>query len=189
MDRTAAIIRRWLPIAAAITIVCGLVYVAIQQAQRQGANDPQIQIAQDTGTSLAQGAALSVNADSPKIDISRSLATFLIFYNEQGEVEATTGLLNNQIPQLPDGVIDYTRQHGEDRITWQPESGIRIAAVIVEYSGTKSGFVLAGRSLREVETRIGQAELLTAGAWIVAMAASLLMVILGEYFFGDHPRI
>ncbi len=110
----------------------------------------------------------------------------MIFYNEQGEVEASTGVLNNQSPQLPAGVLEYTRQHGEDRITWQPESGVRIAAVIVGYSGAKTGFVLAGRSLKEVENRIGQAELLTAGAWIVAMAASLLMVILGEYVFGEQ---
>ncbi len=43
---------------------------------------------------------------------------------------------------------------GEDRITWQPEPGIRSAVVVVHYTGATPGYVMAGRSLREVEWRI-----------------------------------
>jgi hypothetical protein len=39
---------RWLPLAVAITILAGLVYATVQQSLRQGANDPQIQLAEDT---------------------------------------------------------------------------------------------------------------------------------------------
>ena len=40
----------WLAIAAATTVVCGLVYLSVQQVMRQSANDPQIQIAEDAGS-------------------------------------------------------------------------------------------------------------------------------------------
>ena len=41
-------------------------------------------------------------------------------------------------------------RRGEDRLTWQPEPGVRSATVVVHYQGAQAGFVMAGRSLREV---------------------------------------
>ena len=51
-------------------------------------------------------------------------------------------------------------------MTWQPRSGVRIAAVVVPWRG---GTVLAGRSLRLVETREDEALLLAAGGWLVGL--------------------
>ena len=42
-------------------------------------------------------------------------------------------VLDGQTPQLPNGVLDSTRELSENRITWQPRDGVRIAAVIVSY--------------------------------------------------------
>ena len=42
----------WLPLAVAIIIMSGLVYVVAQQNYRLTANDPQIQIAQDIAAAL-----------------------------------------------------------------------------------------------------------------------------------------
>ncbi len=39
------ILKYWIPLAAAITVVCGVIYVAVQQDIRMAANDPQIQMA------------------------------------------------------------------------------------------------------------------------------------------------
>jgi hypothetical protein len=53
-------------------------------------------------------------------------------------------------------VFDNAREKGENRITWEPKEGVRIAAVIKRFEGktaSTSGFVLAGRSLDEVEKR------------------------------------
>jgi hypothetical protein len=74
----------------------------------------------------------------------------MIVYDDQGEAVASSGALHGQIPSLPAGVLDYVRENSEDRVTWQPEAGVRIAAVIVRFEGVESGFVLAGRSLREL---------------------------------------
>jgi hypothetical protein len=80
-------------------------------------------------------------------------------------------------PTFPPGILDYTRQNGEDRVTLQPESGVRIAAVVVRYN---NGFVLAGRSLREVEKRESQVEQLSGLAMLTIWVTTLIMVALGE---------
>jgi hypothetical protein len=49
------ILRHWLPLAAVTTLLCGLVYLAVQQSLRQGANDPQIQMAEDAAAALVAG--------------------------------------------------------------------------------------------------------------------------------------
>jgi hypothetical protein len=59
MRRVKGILRQWLPIVVVITALSGLVYVAVQQALRQDANDPQIQMAQDAAETLARGGALT----------------------------------------------------------------------------------------------------------------------------------
>ncbi|MEK7161684.1 MAG: hypothetical protein AAB729_03270, partial [Patescibacteria group bacterium] len=51
----------WLPLAVAIIIMSGLVYVVAQQNYRLTANDPQIQIAQDIAAALNKG---DVQADA-----------------------------------------------------------------------------------------------------------------------------
>jgi hypothetical protein len=58
----------------------------------------------------------------------------------------------------------------------QPEFGVRIASVIVKYDGTRPGFVLAGRSMRELESRTAQIRIFVAIAWIVVVGVSLLVI-------------
>jgi hypothetical protein len=74
------------------------------------------------------------------------------------------------------GVFDYTRAHGQDRITWQPRSGVRSAAIVARYGGAHPGFVLAGRSLREVEAREDRLTLMVGIAWAATLGASLVAV-------------
>ena len=130
----------WLPIAFLATCFAFLSYALVQQDIRQSANDPQIQIAED-----------GVSPQSlPTIDISKSLAPFVIVYDENGNLLSSSGTLDVAIPTILSGIFQYVRMSGEDRFTWQPENGVRIAAVVDK---TASGFILAGRNLREVEKR------------------------------------
>jgi hypothetical protein len=32
------------------------------------------------------------------------------------------------------GALDYARQNGQNRVTWQPEAGVRMATVVVPYN-------------------------------------------------------
>ena len=175
-----AIIRHWLPLAVVITGLCGLVYAAGQQALRLGGNDPQMQMAQDAASRLSAGEPLASVAPTRTLDVGASLAPFTIVYDEAGSVLAASGQLHEQTPSLPSGVLDSVRQHGEDRISWQPEPGTRYAAVVERVSGAQPGFVLVARSLRETERRIGVIQSLALAGGLALLAASLVAVAVVE---------
>lgn len=63
---------------------------------------------------------------------------------------------------------EAARQNGMDGVTWRPRTGVRVAAVVVPWRG---GTVLAGRSLRLVETREDEVLLLAAGGWLLGLLA------------------
>ena len=169
--------KRWLPLAIATAGLCGLVYLTVQQSLRMGANDPQIQMAEDAANALNTGAALNSVIPASRVDLATSLAPFMMVFDDSGKVQASTATLHGAVPVYPSGVLDYTRDHGEDRVTWQPETGVRMASVVVRYD---KGFVLAGRSLREVEKRESQVELLSGLAMLVILVSTFILVVLGE---------
>jgi hypothetical protein len=167
-----------------------------QQVLRQGANDPQIQMAGDLAAVLNKygvndGLRQSGLTNSGGVvDMDRSLAPFVIVYNDQGQPVGSNAQLNGQTPTPPAGVFDHVRQHGEERVSWQPvpgrEHGVRIAAVVERVNGAQPGFVLAGRNMREVEAReqqVGQLALLT---WIGMMG--VILVGTGVYGWWMRPR-
>lgn len=172
--------RIWLPLALAVSVVSLLAYTLVQQDIRIGANDPQIQMAEDAASLLAKGAPVSAVLPPHKVDIASSLAPYMVIYIENETPVAGTGKLDGRIPTLPDGVLKYTRIHGEDRITWQPHDGVRSAIVVKYFNGKRSGFVMAGRSLREVEKRADSLFLLTAAAWLAALIGTFVISLFLE---------
>jgi hypothetical protein len=179
MNRLKNIFKTWLPFAVVVTAFCALTYAAVQQSFRQNANDPQIQIAEDTADALAEGKNVETVVPADKVSVSKSLAPFLIVYDAKGNMVASSVVLDGKTPELPDGVLDSTKGLGENRVTWQPRDGVRIAAVIVSY---KDGYVLAGRSLREVEIRANQLTTFTGITWVLALIATLAVITFGEFF-------
>ena len=172
--RSFPLLTTWAPMVAVITILCGLVYVSVQQVLRQGANDPQIQMVEDMTMALERGdtAEATIAAMKP-VDIGMSLAPFMTIYDAQGVPLFSSGKLNGKLPTLPAGVFKYVRTHGEDRVTWQPEPGVRVAAVVKRVRTFQSGFVLAGRSLREVEKREDRLHDQIILAWSALLVVSL----------------
>jgi hypothetical protein len=112
------------------------------------------------------------------------VAPYVVVFDDTGHAIAGSGLLHNQYPALPSGVFDYVRQNGEDRITWQPEPGVRSATVVTRYGGAHPGFVLAGRSLRLVEERVDQLGLMVGLGWLGTLFAALVAVSLSEIVLG-----
>jgi heme exporter protein D len=146
----------WLAFAAIVTMMCGLAYLLIQQDIRQSANYPQSQVAEDVMSATTSLSAML--SGSGLIDISASLAPFLTTFDAHGNVIESNAVLDGSTPVPPHGVFAYTQANGEDRFTWQPEVGVRVAAVLVYHSdniasSTSNGgfFALSGRSLRDVE--------------------------------------
>jgi len=178
------LIKSWLPLAFAITIIIGTIYASVQQNYRQNANDPQIQMVEDIIDALNNGLQPS-NLNSPvHLDMSKTLSPFMTLYSETGTPVVSSGYLNDQIATLPAGVLDYTKTHGQSRLTWQPRPDVRVAAIIEYYqipaseqAPAQSGFILAGRSLRSIETNINQLTWLILLGWLVALLGSLLIMI------------
>ena len=176
-------------VLAGISTVLALALYAIpQQVLRLGANDPQVQMAGDLAARLEQGASLAEAVPAASIDMARSLAPFVIVYDDQGRPLASQATLNGGIPAPPGGVFDYVRMRGEERVSWQPVRGsknsVRIAAVVLRVNGAHPGFVLAGRSLREVEAREELVGHLAGLAWL----AMLGLIAIGTLAFGWYTR-
>jgi hypothetical protein len=177
MQTIFRIFKIWLPLAIATAGLSGLAYLTVQQALRIGANDPQIQMAEDAASALNGGASVDSIVPNTRVELSTSLAPFIIVFDDSGKVVASMATLHGSVPVYPAGVLDYTRQHGEDRVTWQPENGVRMATVVVRYD---KGFIVAGRSLREVEIRIGNIQNICGLAVLAIWVATLFVIVLGE---------
>jgi hypothetical protein len=173
-------IRAWIPLGIAITLLSLFIYGAIQQVIRTGANDPQIQLAEDLANKLADGEAIPENLTADKVDIARSLSPFIIVFDSNKQVVASSAVLNNNNPVTPKGVLDYAREHGENRVTWQPQTGVRMAIVAIFYNDKAAGYVVVGRSLRENEIRTAKIGNLIQLGW----AATLLFTLLAKILFG-----
>ena len=173
-------LKSWLPLAAALVFMSGLAYVTVQQNFRSGANDPQVQMAEDTARALESGQSAAALVPALKIDIAASLAPYLVIYGPDGQPAAGNGYLHGSLPVLPAGVFDYAAKDGRNQISWQPEHGVRSAVVIVPVSGGKGGYVMAGRSLREVESRVDNLTKLVAAGCAAGLAATLVLALLLE---------
>lgn len=151
--RIPVIIKYWFILAIAIAGLALMFLVLVQQVIRQSANDPQIQIAGDVAEALVKDKDFKSVIKDDQIDISKSLAPFIIVFNEKGQPIHSNGDLVGKMPTPPDGTFEYARRNGTDKFTWEPKPGIRIAAVLIYQGKNKEMFVLSGRSLREIEKR------------------------------------
>jgi len=185
----------WIPLAVAQIALSLIVYSAVQQDLRQSADDPQIQFAEDAAGRLSGGQSPQSVLPAAPVDIRQSLAPFMIVYDGSGAVAASSAVLAGATPSLPAGVLSSVvsgragkpwsgSPSGESRLTWQPEGGVRSAVVIRHYDG---GFVLVGRSLREVEERedrllalVGLGLALSLGATLVAVCGPRLIFARGR---------
>ena len=164
-----------------VTVLCGLIYVTVQQSHRSGANDPQLQIALDLKNAIETNQSVGKWMPGDSMEISNSLSVFETLYNKNGEPLQSTGFLQGQAPRPPKGVFDFTMKHKEDVLTWQPRGGVRLAMVIESVNSPSIGFVAVGRSLREVEKRESALVTMVGVAWLVCAGIILLHFLL-SYF-------
>lgn len=173
-------IKNWLLLLIPITALSGMVFGTAQQVYRLSANEPQIQLAEDAAIALSAGQTPQSIVSAQVVDLNRSLAPFVIIVDDQGSPIASSAQIDGRTPLPPVGVLEYTREHSPHRVTWQPNSSLRLAAVITRYTSTASaGFVVAGRSLRETDAQIqslGQKILIGWGVTVVATLAGALIL-------------
>ncbi|MGD0753029.1 MAG: hypothetical protein ABSA23_16675 [Anaerolineales bacterium] len=91
-------------------------------------------MAEDAASHLNAGASMDSVVPSTKVEVADSLAPFLIVFDNSGKVLASSATLHGKLPAYPMGALDYARQNGQNRVTWQPEAGVRMATVVVPYN-------------------------------------------------------
>ncbi len=182
----------WIPLGIAITLICGLIYVTVQQNYRQSLDDPQIQMAEDAAAEIEQGSSPASVVPKQEVNMAASLAPWLAVYTASGTPIASSATLNGAEPIMPQGVFDISTWHkyaadlfpvtvpsNEDRFTWQPQSNVRQAVVLVQASNGM--FVASGRNMREVENREGTLTLMVGLGWIVTLVISFVAQVVVQY--------
>lgn len=165
---------------AIITVISGIIYAAVHQSHRSGANDPQMQIARDINSKLQHSKPVE-NFFTDTIDIAQSLSVFNVLYDGAGEPIRSSGYFKNKMPAIPAGVFEFAKKNGEHDVTWQPQPGVRMAMVIVRSNSFPVRFVASGRSLQEVEGREYNLVTIIFFGWIACIALVLLHAVINFY--------
>ncbi len=167
-----------------ITCVCGLVYVVAYQIIREGANDPQVQIARDSVPVLASGEVPTFGPE--KMDLRTSLATFLAVYDKDGNPIESNAMLDGSLPKPDKAIFDVAKEKGEYRVTWQPVPEVLQALVVVPANNEAGQFIAVGRSLAEVQRRTNMIFIITAIAWGIMLLVSFLGILAKEEIKKDE---
>ena len=186
-NKTKALVARslilWIPWAVVLTLIFLAIYVANQQLLRQSADDPQIQIAEDAAAAINAAEPVSFFNTPTKIDIGKSLMPYLVIYDSNYSNIASTGLLNGASLIVPQGVLKSALTSGEHRLTWQPKPGVRSAIIVIPVKGIFNGFVVVGRSLREIENREDQIGLIIFAVWLFSIVVMFVI-----FMFTDNLK-
>ena len=168
-------LRRWLPLAVAATVLAGTGYAIAQQVLRQGANDPQVQLAEDAAARLRAGAGAGEVVPAGEVDVASSLSSWILVYGPDRRLIAGSARLDGRPAEYPISVFDNAPPGGRrDEVTWQPRPGVRSATVVVGFRG---GWVVAGRSLRLVEERVDTLLGLALAGWLATLAGTAAAVL------------
>jgi hypothetical protein len=168
-------IKNWLPLSVVLTLAIAAAYGVGHNILRQSANDPQIQLAEDWANQIEGGTDITRLNLGAVVDPVKSLAPFGIIYNQDGSIANSSVIAPTTMAQ-PVGVFATvdSAPTTEVRFSWQPASGSRFAAVIKKARiNDKTYYVLAGRSLREVENRIDKLLALTFIGWLIGQVVLL----------------
>ncbi len=165
-------------LAVILTVIFGIIYIAVQQSYRTNANDPQVEVVGQVEEVIKQDVPLdAIVSEAEQIDMAESLSLFVMIFDTDKKLVGSSATIDGQAPTPTDGAFEYAKQHSENRFTWEPKPGVRIAAVLASVDG--KGFVLAGRSLKEIESReVALLKLVVIGWAIAILLTAILSVLL-----------
>lgn len=144
--------RIWLAVVGSALIVLGTAYVLVQQSNRLGAYDQPVALNQIVRHRLDNGVSSTAAVLTQPASL-RDNYPFAIITDSKLQVQASSTLSGTITLLPPKGTFDYAKAHGQDRFTWQPTPGVRVATIITSYKNG-SQYVLTGQSLKEAEYRI-----------------------------------
>jgi hypothetical protein len=161
--------------AAVFGVVTVLAAVIVYQfALKQPANHPQAEVAAAAVARLNAGAEPGSVVPANKVEIG-SPDLYVMVLDSNRTVLATSAHLNGETVVPPAGVFDYVRDHGDDRLTWQPAPGVRSAIVVEAFRG---GFVVAGRTLSDPENLEGPLVRMAIVAWLGVVVIGAVVLVM-----------
>jgi hypothetical protein len=173
------LVRAWLAIVGVTTLVLGAAYTMAQQSTRLSADDLPLTTAQVAKQELQSGSDSKDIVPTLKTNLRNDTSVFMIITDGTQHVLASSAVLDGRTPLPPKGVFDFTNLHGSDHFTWEPASGVRVAARATTYGqAPSSGFIITGQSLKPFEDRITTFGWIALAAWIASLAWSFLLILL-----------
>jgi hypothetical protein len=104
-----------------------------------------------------------------------SALLFTVVYDASGHALGGNATLHGALPQPPQGIFDVIRSRGEDKVTWQPQPGIRVA--LYGRPMPNGGFVVSGQSLIPGEARTARFYTFLRWMWAFAMLACCALIL------------
>ena len=150
-----------------LIIIFTTIYIVMQQAIRQEANFASLQLAEQARQDIKNGQGINqlIGQNTTEIN-SLSTTPFIIALDSNLNIVASSATLDGKMPSIPKGVITATKTQtsttdGANKITWQPETGVRQAIVAITTkdlvsSNNKIAYIVTGQSLRLSENLVGQ---------------------------------
>lgn len=179
MNNFSQILKSWSPLGLTITLIFLVIYLVMTQSYRHNSYDPQIQVVNDYVNNLEDGKKIDPAKITSKVNIKTSLSSFVMFFDKDQKTLASTAKIGGATPTLPKELLQDAKKKGEVRVIWEPEKGIKTATVVRYYQAKdNSGYVVTGRSLKEVENRISNLNYLITIGFIVTIILSFLAVYL-----------
>ncbi|HEY6278001.1 MAG TPA: hypothetical protein VIX86_16905 [Streptosporangiaceae bacterium] len=139
----------WTAVVLLLTLAAGVAWLGTGLSLRAGADRQPLRLAALAARQLATGSPPG-SVLPPSIGLAASPGPFLMVFDRRYHLLASSGRLGSRAPVLPSGVFAWAAQHGQDRVTWEPQPGLREATVVEPYGGPHPGFVVAAQSLGSV---------------------------------------
>ena len=150
----------------------GCTYVSFQQIERNNANGHAAMTAKQVIYELENGKSLQ-EALPVDTNISTTITPFVFVYDNNKNLVASSS--DNSDIVYPNSCLEQIDKTGENRVTWQPEKGLRFATVGIKY---KNGYVIGAYSLSESENTTSHFTItLLIGCILYAALYAILLLI------------
>lgn len=164
-----------------LVVIISIVFVTIcytaRGVMRQSANDPQVEVTDQVASIIRQGAPLDqIISAAEQVDLGDSQALFVMIFDKDKKLVGTSATLNGQPISIPDEAFDRAKAGSDYRFTREPQQGSRFALVVKAVDD--SGYVVAGRSLAEMEKRATNLYQPLWIGWVLSVLAALFLASL-----------
>lgn len=167
----------FLTLVLLISVIFVAICVSARTVFRQNANDPQVEVTDQVASIVRQGVPLdAIVSGAEQIDLATSKALFVVVYDGDRNLVGSSATFNGDNPQIPGDALDKAKQAEDYRFDWQPDNGLKFG--LVAKAIDDQAFVVAGRSLTEMENRAAALHLPLWIGWVAAVLVALLLTAL-----------